>query len=163
MYILLWQVKQCLFFFLFFLFTFCFFFPLLWTCVNKESKLLLDQIWHTKNSLLKICMIPTTENVDEMQWPKPLPSSLCVLLSCVWLFVNPWTITCQAPLSMEFSSQEYLSWVPISYSRGFFPDPGIIPTFPVSPALAGRFFDSYCWATWEATPSPYYLHKNKIF
>ena len=29
------------------------------------------------------------------------------LLSCVQLFVTPWTVACQAPLSMEFSRQEY--------------------------------------------------------
>ena len=28
-------------------------------------------------------------------------------LSCVQLFVTPQTATCQAPLSMEFSRQEY--------------------------------------------------------
>ena len=31
----------------------------------------------------------------------------CWLLSHAWLFVTPWTATCQAPLSMEFSWQEY--------------------------------------------------------
>ena len=31
-------------------------------------------------------------------------------LSCVRLFVTPWTVTHQAPLSMEFSRQDYWSW-----------------------------------------------------
>ena len=31
---------------------------------------------------------------------------LCESLSHVWLFMTPWTIACQAPLSMEFSRQE---------------------------------------------------------
>ena len=31
------------------------------------------------------------------------------LLNCVWLFVIPWTVACQAPLSMEFSRPEYWS------------------------------------------------------
>ena len=31
---------------------------------------------------------------------------LCVL-SCLQLFVTPWTVAYQAPLSMEFSRQEY--------------------------------------------------------
>ena len=36
--------------------------------------------------------------------------SVCdCLLSPVWLFVTPWTIVCQASLSMEFSRQEYWS------------------------------------------------------
>ena len=38
-------------------------------------------------------------------------------LSCVWLFVTPWTGACQTPLSMEFSRQEYWSGLP-------FPSPG---------------------------------------
>ena len=40
-------------------------------------------------------------------------------------------IACQAPLSMEFSRQEYWSGLP----PGDRPDPEIEPTFPVSPAL----------------------------
>ena len=39
--------------------------------------------------------------------------SLCVqLLSRGWLFVTPWTIAHLAPLSMEFSRQEYWSGLP---------------------------------------------------
>ena len=33
-------------------------------------------------------------------------------LSRVWLFASPWTVACQAPLSMGFSRQEYWSGVP---------------------------------------------------
>ena len=32
--------------------------------------------------------------------------------SCVWLCVIPWTVPCQAPLSTEFSRQEYWSGLP---------------------------------------------------
>ena len=50
-------------------------------------------------------------------------------------FATPWTIARQAPLSMEFSRQEY--WSGLSYpSPGDLPDPGIEP---VAPALAGGF------------------------
>ena len=42
---------------------------------------------------------------------------VCVL-SRVKLFATPQTVVCQAPLSMEFSRQEYLEWVIISFSRG---------------------------------------------
>jgi len=38
--------------------------------------------------------------------------------------VTPWTIACQAPLSMEFSRQEYWSGLPFP-SPGDLPDPGI--------------------------------------
>ena len=33
-------------------------------------------------------------------------------LSCVRLFVTPWTVACQAPLSKGFSRQEYWSGLP---------------------------------------------------
>ena len=48
---------------------------------------------------------------------------------------TPWTVTHKAPLSMEFSRQEYWSGFPFP-PPGDLPDPGIEP---VSPALAGRF------------------------
>ena len=35
-------------------------------------------------------------------------------LSCVQLFATPWSVACQTPLSMEFSRQEYWSWLPFS-------------------------------------------------
>ena len=35
-------------------------------------------------------------------------------LSCVLLSVTPWTVACQASLSMEFSRQEYWSELPFS-------------------------------------------------
>ena len=46
------------------------------------------------------------------------------LLSRVQLFVTPWTVAHQAPLSMEFSRQEYWSGLPFP-SPGDLPDPGI--------------------------------------
>ena len=45
-------------------------------------------------------------------------------LSCVRLFVTPWTVACQTPLSMEFSRQGYRSGLPYP-SPGDLPDPGI--------------------------------------
>ena len=53
----------------------------------------------------------------------------CVLshFSPVWLFVTPWTVAHQAPLSMGFSRQEYWSGLQFS-SPGDLPDPGIKPT-----------------------------------
>ena len=50
-----------------------------------------------------------------------------------------WTVTCQAPLSMEFPRQEY--WSGLAFlSPGDLPDPGIEPVSLMSLALAGRFF-----------------------
>ena len=50
-------------------------------------------------------------------------------LSCVQLFVTPWTVAHQAPLSMEFSRQEYWSGLPFP-PPGDLPDPGIEPRSP---------------------------------
>ena len=44
--------------------------------------------------------------------------------SRVRFFVTPWTVACQAPLSMGFSRQEYWSGLPCP-SPGDLPDPGI--------------------------------------
>ena len=73
----------------------------------------------------------------------------CMLscFSCVRLFVTPWTIARQAPLSMGLSRQEYCSGLPCP-PPGDLPDPGMEPVPLMSPALAGRFFTTS--ATWEA-------------
>ena len=57
-------------------------------------------------------------------------------LSHIQLFAIPWTVACQAPLSMGFPRQEY--WSGLS-----FPSPGDLPNSgiePASPALADGFF-----------------------
>ena len=58
------------------------------------------------------------------------------LLSHVQLFMTPWTVAHQVPLSMGVSRQEYWSVLPCR-PPGDLPNPGIEPG---SPALAGRFF-----------------------
>ena len=68
--------------------------------------------------------------------------------SGIQLFVTPWTVSCQAPLSMGFSRQEYWTKLPFP-PPGDLPDPGIEPMSLMSPALAGGFFTTS--ATWEAT------------
>ena len=52
------------------------------------------------------------------------------------LFLTPWAVACQAPLSMEFSSQEYWSVLPF-LSPGDLLNPGIKPQ---SPALQADVF-----------------------
>ena len=62
---------------------------------------------------------------------------VCILVtqSCLTL-CTPWIAVRQAPLSMEFSRQEYWSGLPFP-SPGDLSDPGIEPA---SPALAGGQF-----------------------
>ena len=50
-------------------------------------------------------------------------------LNSVRLFVTPWTVARQAPLSMGFSRQEYWSGLPFP-SPGDLPNPGIKPGSP---------------------------------
>ena len=55
------------------------------------------------------------------------------------VFVTPWTVALQAPVTLGFSRQEYWNRLPFPTSRDL-PDPGIRPASVESPALAGRFF-----------------------
>ena len=63
---------------------------------------------------------------------------------------TPWTVARQAPLSMEFSRQEFWSGLPFP-PPGDLPDPGIKPESPVSLGLANGFFITN--TTWEARVS----------
>ena len=60
-------------------------------------------------------------------------------LSPILLFGTPWTVTHQAPLSMEFSRLEYWCGLP-SPPPGNSSVPGFKPASLASPALAGGFF-----------------------
>ena len=59
--------------------------------------------------------------------------------SHVWLFEVPWPVVCQAPLSMDFSRQNYWSRLPLP-TPGDLPNPRIQPMSLASPTLTGRFF-----------------------
>ena len=56
--------------------------------------------------------------------------------SCVPLFATTLTVAHQAPLSMEFSRQEYWSRLPFP-TPGDLPEPTMKPLSPILPALAG--------------------------
>ena len=90
-----------------------------------------------------------------LDWMVTVANTVCTLLtshhvlatqslSCVWLSVTPWTVSHQAPLSVEFPRQG-------DWSRLPFPPPGDLShpgMKPASAAVAGRFFT--VWATREA-------------
>ena len=69
---------------------------------------------------------------------------VCQLLSRVRLFETPWTVAHQAPLSMEFSRQEYWSGLPC-------PSPGDLPDLRIEPRSSTLQADSFlqCLTTWE--------------
>ena len=75
------------------------------------------------------------------------PLCLCAQsLHHVWLFVTPWTVAHQAPLSMGFPRQEYWSRLP-------FPLPGALPDQGVQTHISCIFCIGsqilYHWTTWE--------------
>ena len=73
--------------------------------------------------------------------------------SCVRLLVTPWIVACQAPLSMEFSRQEY--WSGLAFPPlGDLPDPGMEL---VSPSLTGIFVTAELPCLVLANPSEYLL------
>ena len=92
------------------------------------------------------------------KYNEPKPGSLKVACTCmcarsfrrVRLFVTPWTVVHQAPLSMEFSRQECWSGL-ACLPPGDLPNLGIEPASLMSPELAGRFFTTS--ATWDAHQS----------
>ena len=52
-------------------------------------------------------------------WVTSLSLSLYALsFSCIWLLATPWTVDCQAPLSMGILQARILEWVAMSSSRG---------------------------------------------
>ena len=61
------------------------------------------------------------------------------LFSHVQFVVTLWTVARQAPLSTEFSRQEYQSGLPY-LPPGDLPNPGIKPISLMSPELADGFF-----------------------
>ena len=61
---------------------------------------------------------------------------VCVQLLNHNRLCTPWTVACQAPLSVGFPRQEYWSGLSCP-TPGDLPNPGIEPT---SPALTGGFF-----------------------
>ena len=64
-------------------------------------------------------------------------------LSHVWLFATPWTVACQAPLSMEFSRQEFWDGSPLPIPRGSSQPRGL------NPGLLSCRQILYQWATWN--------------
>ena len=62
-------------------------------------------------------------------WPTEVCECVCQLLISVQVFVTPWTVAHQAPLSIESSRQEQWSGLPFP-SPGHLPNPGIEPGSP---------------------------------
>ena len=86
--------------------------------------------------LLKVCYFQSWENVHYIML-------LLLHFNSVWLCVTPWTVACQAPLSMKFSRQEYWSGLPCH-------PPEDLPDSGIQPGLLHCRQILYYWATREA-------------
>ena len=86
-------------------------------------RILYSLLWSTKS---EVCTIP--KQIYQRTTVKPVCMHM-ESLSLVRLFVIPWTIVHQAPLSMEFSRQEYWSGLPFP-TLGYLPDPRVKLTSP---------------------------------
>ena len=58
---------------------------------------------------IMLSKINQTEKDKDLMTSCRLPLKCVSHLSHIWLFVTPWTVACQAPLSMQFSRQDYWS------------------------------------------------------
>ena len=108
----------------------------------------------TQTHVHRVCdAIQPSHPLSSPSPPAPNPSQHIYAMCCVscfsrvWLFVTPWTVAHQAPLSMGFSRQEYWSGLPCP-PPGELPNPGIELLSLMSPALAGGFLTTS--TTWEA-------------
>ena len=72
-------------------------------------------------------------------WQKIKEINTFVCVCSVVSNSDPRNCSCQAPLSVGFSRQEYWSGLPFP-TPGNLPDPGSQPASLVSPALVGKFF-----------------------
>ena len=101
------------------------------------------------------CMFSYQPWAGQYDWT--LSSHACMrnCFSHVWLFVTPWTVSCQAPLSLGFSRQEYWSGLPCPPPGGL-PDPGIKPVSLASPALQADSLP----AEPRVDPSPEHLQSD---
>ena len=106
---------------------------------KKNVLFKLQKLWSTYCKLLPLLSWYATETCPHSFFQnsqsltrverEPTLTYVCAqLLSRVWLFVTPWNVALQAPLSMRFSQQEYWSGVPFP-TPGDLPDPGIKCTF----------------------------------
>ena len=84
-------------------------------------------------------------------WATELNWTVCTLsrFSYVWLIVTLWTVAWQAPLSVEFSRQEYWTGLPC-------PTPGDLPD-------PGTKFASLCLLHWQAGSLPLEPPRKSLF
>ena len=93
---------------------------------NLENVMLSKEASYRRSHVIRfhLCERPRTD-----RFYRDRKQAVLCLVSRVQLCVTPWPAACQAPLSMEFSRQEYWSGLPCP-PPGDLPNPGIKPGFP---------------------------------
>ena len=85
--------------------------------------------------LFKIMWEKVRQRVLEKEWK-------CLSLSCAQLFVSPWNVAHQTPLSMEFSRQEHCSGLQ-------FPSPDDLSDTGIEPGSLTLQVDSLLAYVWQ--------------
>ena len=105
-----------------------------WSSEENNHKMI---NWQNQRRPVKgfACLFKTGETFKTViDFLEAILDLLCAqLLSRAWLFAVSWTVACQAPLSMEFSRQEYWSGLPCSTTEDL-TNPGIGPACFPSPS-----------------------------
>ena len=94
--------------------------------------------------------------LEPFQNPRHFLGCACVLscFSRVWLYATLWAVTCQAPLSMDYSRQEYWGGLPISF---FLCELGCSSIVQILPLIVSFM---YTWLGRERTTWSFYFYIN---
>ena len=108
-----------------------------WTLVRNAHFHILLRIYWIRNSGVGIqpsVIKKKKKRLSSWLWPSQ-PLFCCFVAKLCLTLWDPWTVACQALLSVGFHRQECWNGLPFP-SPGDFPNPGMEP---MSPALTGRF------------------------
>ena len=117
-----------------------------WQLITTQLKNCLNTLQcfvslHHRNKPLTLRQYCYPYFMDEEKRLSHVLSQVCM---CALVSVIPWSVACQATLSMEYSRQEYRNGLPFPTPEDL-PEPGLKPVSLASPSLTHGFFTN--WAT----------------
>ena len=111
---------------------------------------ILYQLRHDRSQIISMCsflLLFSCWVMSDSATPQAAACQASLFFISSWSLLKlvstaiPWTVSCQAPLSMGFYRQKY--WNGLAFpSPGDLPNPGVEPMSLMSPALEGGFFTS---------------------
>ena len=116
-------------------------------CLVHSAFTLLPSIWIPFHSFL----LSFKWEISVLQCWCVNSLSMCVLshFSCIWLFVIPWAVAHQVPLSLEFSRQEYWSGLPCPPLHEIFLTQGSNPGLPHCREIPFEPQFTLYWRAWK--------------